>query len=302
MNMRVRMLAPTSGLMPPDSASGATLHTIVAVMSFLACLTLGAVLTLSRMASEWTEGLSGSVTVQLLPSPQIGGDDQLSDALRITRAWPGIFAARPLSRDEAMGLLEPWLGDGNVLADLPVPQLVEVTLVPGKQIDLAGLGKALKEQVPGATLDDHQRWNRELASFAASSEAVGWAVLLLITLATLAIIIFATQAGLQAHREIVEVVHMIGARDVFIASEFQRHFMWLGLRGGLIGLALAIATLLLSSMMWDSRDAPVGAQYLPQLVSAPWHYVWLLLVPLITGAIALASARMTVLRVLGRMP
>ena len=291
-----------SGLMPPDSASGTTLHTVVAVMSFLACLTLGAVLTLSRLASEWTEGLSGSVTVQLLPSPQIGGDDQLSEALRITRAWPGIFAARALSREEAMGLLEPWLGEGNVLADLPVPQLIEVTLTPGRQVDLSGLSKSLKDNVPGAILDDHQRWNHELASFAASSEAVGWAVLLLITLATLAIVIFATQAGLQAHREIVEVVHMIGARDVFIAGEFQRHFMWLGLRGGLIGLGLATATLLGISLMWNSRDAPVGAQYLPQLISAPQHYVWLLLVPAITGMIAMFTARMTVLRVLGRMP
>jgi len=292
----------TSGLMPPDSASGATLHTIVAVMSFLACLTLGAVLTLSRLASEWTEGLSGSVTVQLLPSPQIGGEDQLSDALRITRAWPGIFAARALSREEAMGLLEPWLGEGNVLADLPVPQLIEVTLTPGRQVDLRGLSKSLTGNVPGAHLDDHQRWNRELASFAASSEGVGWAVLLLITLATLAIVIFATQAGLQAHREIVEVVHMIGARDVFIAGEFQRHFMWLGLRGGFMGLGLAILTLVAISLMWNSRDAPVGAQYLPQFISAPQHYIWLLLVPAITGLIAMFTARMTVLRVLGRMP
>ncbi len=291
-----------TGLMPPDSASGTTLHTIVAVMSFLACLTLGAVLTLSHLAADWTEGLSGSVTVQLLPSQQIGSDDQLADALRITRAWPGIFSARPLGRDEAMSLLEPWLGEGNVLADLPVPQLVEVTLTPGRVVDLQGLGKSLKENVPGAILDDHQRWNRELASFAASSEAVGWAVLLLITLATLAIVIFATQAGLQAHREIVEVVHMIGARDVFIAGEFQRHFMWLGIRGGLIGLALAIGTLLSISLLWDSRDAPVGAQYFPQIMSAPWHYVWLLLVPVATGLIAMITARLTVLRVLGRMP
>ena len=295
-------ISTSTGLMPPDSASGTTLHTIVAVMSFLACLTLGAVLTLSRLASEWTEGLSGSVTVQLLPSPQIGGDDQLSDAVRITRAWPGIFAVRALSRDEAMSLIEPWLGEGNVLADLPVPQLIEVTLTPGRQVDLSGLSKSLTENVPGAHLDDHQRWNRELASFAASSEAVGWAVLLLITLATLAIVIFATQAGLQSHREIVEVVHMIGARDVFIAGEFQRHFMWLGLRGGVIGLGLAIATLLTISLMWNSRGAPVGAQYLPQFISAPQHYIWLLLVPAMTGLIAMFTARMTVLRVLGRMP
>jgi cell division transport system permease protein len=288
--------------MPADSASGTTLHTVVAVMSFLACLTLGAVLTLSRLATAWTDGLSGTVTVQLLPSPQISAEDQLKEGLRLVRQWPGIFSARPLSRGEAAELLEPWLGEGNVLDDLPVPQLIEVTLTPGTVVELEALGRALADGVPGAHLDDHQRWNQELAAFAASSEAVGWAVLLLIALATLAIVIFATQAGLNAHREIVEVVHMIGARDVFIAAEFQRHFLWLGLRGGLIGLALAAATLIGSSFFWDSREAPVGAQYLPQLVSAPYHYIWLLFVPVALGLIAMGTARMTVLRVLGRMP
>jgi cell division transport system permease protein len=292
----------SSGLMPADSASGATLHTIVAAMSFLACLTLGTVLTLSRLATDWTEGLSGSATVQLLPSPQISPDDQLKEALRLVKQWPGIFDAEEVSRGEAVKMLEPWLGEGNVIDDLPVPQLIRVTLVPGRPVELEGLGKALADGVPGAHLDDHQRWNQELASFAASSEAVGWAVLLLIAVATLAIVIYATKSGLQAHREIVEVVHMIGARDVFIASEFQRHFLWLGVRGGLIGFALAAVTLFGSSFLWDSRGAPVGAQYLPQLVSSPFHYLWLLFVPAVIGLIAMWTARFTVLRVLGRMP
>ena len=95
---------------------------------------------------------------------------------------------------------------------------------------------------------------------------------------------------------------MIGARDVFIATEFQRHFLWLGLRGGLIGLTLAAATLLGSGYLWDVREAPVGAQLLPQLIGAPYHYIWLLFVPAAIGGIAMATARLTVLRVLGRMP
>lgn len=293
--------APT-GLMPADSASGATLHTIVAVMSFLACLALGGVLTLSRLASEWTDGLSGSVTVQLLPSPQISPADQLKEAVRLVSQWPGIFSAKPLTSDDAKALLEPWLGDGKALEGLPVPQLIEVTLTPGQQVELEGLARALADSVPGAHLDDHKRWNAELAGFAASSEAVGWSVLLLIALATLAIVIFATQAGLQTHREIVEVVHMIGARDVFIASEFQRHFLWLGIRGGIMGLVIAAFTLIGSSFFWDGRESPVAAQYLPQLVSSPLYYLWLLFVPAAMGLIAMLTARFTVLRVLGRMP
>jgi cell division transport system permease protein len=292
----------STGLMPADSASGATLHTIVAVMSFLACLALAGVLTLSRLASEWTDGLSGSLTVQLLPSSQISPDDQRKEAVRLVSQWPGVFSAKPLSREQAMVLLKPWLGDGNALEDLPVPQLIEVTLTPGQAVELEGLARALADSVPGAQLDDHKRWNAELAGFAASSEAVGWFVLLLIALATFAIVIFATQAGLQTHREIVEVVHMIGARDVFIAGEFQRHFLWLGIRGGLLGLFIAAFTLISSSFYWDGRDSPVAAQYLPQLMSSPFHYSWLILVPAAMGLIAMLTARFTVLRVLGRMP
>lgn len=290
-----------AGLMPPDSASGATLHTIVAVMSFLACLALAGVLTLSRMATQWTEGLSSSATVQLLPSPQISPDDQVKEALSVVSQWPGVLSARALSRQDAEALLEPWLGTGNVLEDLPAPQLIEVTLKPGVPVELEGLGLKLADTVPGAQLDDHKRWNNELAGFAASSAAVGWSVLLLIGLATLAIIVFATQAGLRTHREIVEVVHMIGARDVFIAKEFQNHFLWLGIRGGLIGLLLAVITLFCSSLLWDSRATPVAGQYLPQLVGSPLHYLWLLIVPATMGVIAMVTARYTVLRVLGRL-
>jgi cell division transport system permease protein len=287
--------------MPADSASGATLHTIVAVMSFLACLALGGVLTLGRLATQWTDGLSGSVTVQLLPSPQISPDDQVKEAVRLVAQWPGVFSVHALTQADANKLLEPWLGTGTVLEDLPAPRLIEVTLKPGQPVELEGLASALADSVPGAQLDDHKRWNNELASFATSTTAIGWSILLLIGLATLATIIFATQAGLRTHREIVEVVHMIGAKDVFIAQEFQNHFLWLGLRGGIIGLLIALATLVGSSFLWDSRETPIAAQYLPQIVGSPLHYLWLVLVPAVMGLIAMLTARFTVLRVLGRM-
>lgn len=292
----------SAGLMPADSASGATLHTIVAVMSFLACLALGGVLTLSRLASQWTDGLSGSATVQLLPSAQISPADQVREAMGVVTQWPGVLSARPLDRDEARALLEPWLGPGSVIDELPAPQLLEVTLKPGQPVELEGLSRKLADTVPGAQLDDHGRWNAELAGFAASSAAIGWSMLFLIGLATLAIIVFATQAGLRTHREIVEVVHMIGARDVFIAREFQNHFLWLGIRGGAMGLLIALVTLVGSSFLWDSRATPVAAQYLPQITGSPFLYAWLLTVPLVLGVIAMFTARLTVLRVIGRMP
>jgi cell division transport system permease protein len=288
-------------LMPPDSASGATLNTIVTVMSFLACLTLGAVLTVSHLASEWTRGLSGSMTVQLLPAANATPDEQAAQAMPIIETWPGVSRARLLTRAESAKLLEPWLGQGNVLQDLPVPQLIEVQTRPGQAVDAKGLAQALAV-VEGAELDDHKRWNEELAGFARSSAGTGWAVLFLIALATLSIVAFATQAGLEAHRDIVEVVHMIGARDSFIAKEFELHFFWLGLRGGLAGLGLAVLTLLIAGWVWDSSATTGAAQYTPQLMTAPLRYIWLLLIPIGAAAIAMYTARLTVLRVVGRLP
>jgi cell division transport system permease protein len=287
--------------MPADSASGATLNTIVTVMCFLACLTLGAVLTVSHLASEWTRGLSGSMTVQLLPGAELTTDEQAAQAMEIIQTWPGVMRAKLLTRAEASKLLEPWLGQGNVLQDLPVPQLIEIQTKPGQAVDAKALADALSA-VEGAALDDHKRWNEELAAFARSSAGTGWAVLFLIALATLSIVAFATQAGLEAHRDIVEVVHMIGARDSFIAKEFELHFFWLGLRGGLAGLGLAVVTLLIVGWVWDSSSTAGAALYTPQLMTAPLRYIWLLLIPIGAAAIAMYTARLTVLRVVGRLP
>jgi cell division transport system permease protein len=290
-----------SYLMPPDRGGAATLNTIVAVMSFLACLTLGAVLTVSNLASEWTRGLAGAMTVQLMPVAESAPEDQVAAALKIVESWPGVDSARALTKSQAARLLEPWLGQGNVLEDLPVPQLIEVQASPTAKIDAAGLRAALAA-VPGAELDDHKRWNEELSAFARSSAGTGWMVLLLIAVATLSIVAFATQAGLEAHRDIVEIVHMIGARDTFIAREFEQHFFWLGLRGGLVGFALAVLAMIAASLAWGGTAGSGNALYVPEILSAPLRYVWLLGVPIAVAAIALYTARLTVLRVLGKLP
>lgn len=290
-----------SHLMPPESAGGATLNTIVTVMSFLACLTLGAVLTVSHLAAEWSRGLSGAMTVQLVPAAGATPEEQAAAALKIVQEWPGVASATALTKSQAARLLEPWLGKGNVLEDLPVPQLIEIQTESGVRFDSQGLQTALSV-VPGAELDDHKRWNEELTAFARSSTGTGWMILALIALATLSIVAFATQAGLEAHRDIVEIVHMIGARDSFIAREFEQHFFWMGLRGGLMGLGLAVLTMILVSWAWGGGTGPASALYAPQILSAPLRYVWLLGVPIAIAAIALYTARLTVLRVVGRLP
>jgi len=60
-------------------------------------------------------------------------------------------------------------------------------------------------------------------------------ILVLMLAATVLSVTFATRGAMAANRPIVEVLHLIGAKDGFIAGEFQRHFLLLGIKGGLIG-------------------------------------------------------------------
>ena len=88
----------------------------------------------------------------------------------------------------------------------------------------------------------------------------GIAVLLLMLAATMLSVAFATRGAMAANRPIVEVLHFIGATDGFIAGQFQRHFLVLGLEGGLIGGAAAVVVFMLAALAgkWGSAS-PVAS-------------------------------------------
>ena len=66
----------------------------------------------------------------------------MKKALDIAAAFPGVTEVRPFSREELAKLLEPWLGSGLALDDLPVPRVIVVKLAPDANVDLAGLRRS----------------------------------------------------------------------------------------------------------------------------------------------------------------
>lgn len=289
--------APQKGVMPAAGTTGPTLVLVIAALSFLACLSLGAALIVASAAAGWESDLTGTHTVQVKPDNSVSPDDQIEAALAILDATPGIAGARALDGSATAALIEPWLGAGAVTEALPLPRLVDVRLEPGAQIDHDALAARLAAAAPGLVLDTHRQWLDELLGAAQAARLLAFAVLAVISATTLAIVVFAARAGLSANQEVVEVLHLCGARDPFIAGEVQRHFFSLGWRGGLIGCALAAATFLIVEVL-SAGDAFF-------LVAVPsldaLHYVWLLAVPALLALAVTAAARVTVLRVLGRM-
>ena len=101
--------------------------------------------------------------------------------------------------------------------------------------DLAALRLALAAAAPQASLDDHRLWVSRLGVMANAIVVFAGALFVLMIAAMATAIGFATRGAMAGNREIIEVLHFVGAADRFIASQFQSHFLRLGLRGAAIG-------------------------------------------------------------------
>jgi len=244
-------------LVPRNSISGRALVAVVAIMTFLASLTTGAVILVSGAASEWQADVAREVTIQVIPAPGRNIDAVVDNAAAIARALPGIAEVRPYSKDESAKLLEPWLGSGLSLDQLPVPRLIVVKTSSEPAPDLSQLRKQLAERAPGATLDDHRGWINRMRAMAGTAVAAGIGILILMIAATVLSVTFATRGAMATNKTVIEVLHFVGAKNGFIAGHFQRHFLLLGLQGGSIGGGAAIVLFALAGAVsrWFSGTA-----------------------------------------------
>lgn len=280
----------------PRGRGGAALGVVIAGMCYLACLAMGGALLTSDASRAWTEDLDRALTIQVVPRGGVDVDAEAQAVIALLEAEPDIASVEALPQSASAALIEPWLGDGDALAGLPIPMLIHADMQPGASIDLDTLRARLKAAAPNATLDTHARWRDELAGAATVIELVGVGILALVAITTAAIVVFATRSALAANRDTVEVLHLIGARDNFIAGEVQKRFLATGLKAGFGGWCAAALTFLLFGL--SASDEAGLVSLLPQL-QMPWtHYLVLLAVPVAATTLTAIAARMTVMRAL----
>jgi cell division transport system permease protein len=220
----------------------------------------------------------------------------------IAQAYPGIADVRPLSKDESSRLIEPWLGTGLALDDLPVPRIIVVRFAGGTAPDFEQLRRMLVAEVPSATLDDHRGFVDRMRVMVQAAVFAGLSVLILVVAATILSVTFATRGAMAANRTVIEVLHFIGAKNSFIARHFQRHFLLLGLKGGLIGGGAASALFACAELAhrWLPANGPADefAALFGTFSIGAWGYVAIAgQVAMIAGVTALTS-RSTVNRTL----
>jgi len=291
---RARNLSP---IVPRGSISGRALVAVVAIMTFLASITTGTVLLVSASAAEWQSEVASEITVQVRPVAGRDLDKDAAAAVAAVRAQPGIVETRPFTKEESAKLLEPWLGSGLSLDDLPVPRVIVARVQPGTTLDLATLRKAVTQAAPSASVDDHRAWIERMRSMTGATVFAGIGILALVIIATIISVSFATRGAMAANRPIVEVLHFVGAGDRYIANRFFRHFLRLGLEGGLIGGGVAMLGFGFSESIagWFS-GTPVGDQFAALLGTfslRPSGYLALAVQAVLIAAITAWASRRT---------
>jgi cell division transport system permease protein len=293
-------------LIPRDSVAGRALVVVIAIMTFLACLTAGAALLVADASRGWRSDVLRDAAIQVKPRPGDDVESLVAKAVSIASRAKGVESAHAYSKAESERLLEPWLGNGLDLSELPIPRLIVVRLKGQRAEDLTALRSALASAVPEANLDDHRVWAARIGTMADAVVVLAAALFALMILAMGTAIGFATRGAMAGNREIVEVLHLVGASDKFIASEFQTHFRRLGLRGAMIGglaaMAFFAAASLLSFWWAHSPGGDEIAAMFGSFALGPYGYVALALVcaavTLLTGLLS----REIVLRHLQTLP
>ncbi len=278
-------------------ATGRFLPWIIALMVYLAVLGGVGLMLLGDTLNEWNRSLSTTMTVQLPADASAG---RIDTAVATLKQTPGVASAHLLGADETARLIAPWLGSNVSVDSLPLPHLVDVHLAPNANVDLAALKQKLLQVDPGADLADHRSALIELRGFAVKVEGIIGAGVVVVAILLVLTIVFSARTGLAIHQPVVELLHLLGAPDRYIARQFQTHALWLGLRGGVIGGIAAAVTIVVIG-----RAA--GAVSLPLPIAAPGLLDWrpwalLIAAAIAAGLVAMATARATIARRLARMP
>ena len=280
------------------------LQVIISIAIFIFAITLSGVLSMNSMINNWNKSILGSITVQIIPihdSNKEKAQAQLlayeEKAVEFLKSVNGIVKVTPLNNEQLNDLLRPWLGDDVSVSDLPTPRIIDVKLAKNVFIDFDQLREDLSQASPQASLDSHKIWLNKLIALTDGLKLIAMTILALVIAITSGAIFYTTQMSMGLHKDIIEILHIIGAKDTYIAQQYSKRMGLLGLIGGIFGLIFAIPAMFFIGNLANSikggiiSDATLGID--------DWLYI--LSLPLFSMAISMTTAYYTVKNTLKKM-
>lgn len=285
-------------------SSNLFLKIMISIAVFLFAVTLAGVLSINSMLVNWNSSILGSLTVQIIP---VNGVDrqkakeetivQEQRAVALLEAMPEAKKVTPLNEDQLQRLLKPWLGDDVDIQNLPMPRLIDVKLKRGAEINFKVLAEKLAKIAPQASLDNHKLWLNKLINFAGGLKILALSILFLVIGVTSGAIFYTTQTSLGLHKDIIEILHILGAKDTYIAQQYSKRTAFLGFVGGLIGVVIAIPTIFLIAHLAQQIEGGIINE-----AKLSWRaWMMILSLPIFSGLVAMNTAYYTVKRTLEKM-
>lgn len=284
----------------PEGQLGGPMPWVIAIMIALTVIAAAGGLALRNAARVASADLEGGVTVQVVTAAPVERNRQADAALGALRATPGVVQAQRVAQDQLNTLVEPWLGTrpGDDVEALPLPALIDVRLSgPATPARLAALRAALARPAPAARVDAQAGW---LAPVFRAIHALQWlagGLIALLAFATVAAVLLASRNALGNHRDTIEIVHMLGGTDRQIARVFQRSMAVDAAAGGLVGLLAGLVVL----VVLGGQFAALGSGMVGAATLGWTDWLVIAAIPLAGVALAVVTARLTVLGALRRM-
>ncbi len=296
-----RSLVPFGGeraaALVPHARLAGPMPWVIAIMVALTVIAGAGGLALSNLADSARGELSGAATVQIVEPLPIERDRQTRAAEAALKRLPEVAGLRVVPQDELDALLDPWLGGAGEEA-VPVPALIDVELRgPANRARLAALSSALRPAAPAARVDAQSSWLGPVFAAISSLQWLAIALVVLLALTSAAAVWLAARSALGGNRATIEIVHLLGGSDAQIARIFQRSVGFDAAAGGMVGLALGTAAV----VVLGRQFAALGSGMVAGGGLATIDWLMIAAIPIIGVVIAILTARLTVLSALRRM-
>ena len=287
-----------------DNSTTLFLKVMISIAVFLFAVTLAGVLSINSMLNAWNNSILGSLTVQIMPVNNINQEkarletlEQQKKAVDFLKKLPEAEQVSTLNDAQLQNLLQPWLGDGIDISELPTPRLIDVKLKKDAEINFMALAEKLATVAPQASLDNHKLWLNKLINFASGLKMLALSVLALVIGITSGAIFYSTQTSLGLHKDIIEILHLLGAKDTYIAQQYAAKTAVLGFWGGLIGVVFAVPTIFVIAHLAQQIEGGIINE--ARLSWGAWTVIFSL--PLFSMLVAMQTAYYTVKRTLEKM-
>lgn len=284
-----------------EDRSNIFLEVSTGVAVFLFSIALAAYFVISSVIETWNKNIVDGLTVQIMPSAEVLTEDE--NSLRINKViayfenLQGVRKVTLVSDQKIQKLMAPWLGENADLKSIPIPQLLDVKLENGRTFDYKAAMINLKEIAPYASIDNHGIWLKQLIKTAASLKALSLFILILVLTIALCSLFYALKTSLRVHQSIVEILHIMGATDDYIAKQYAARAFNIGLISGIVGIIFTFIVLFVISNL--SSGLETGLIHSASLSFG--HRLFLMTIPVWSAILSMVMAFGFVKRTLGKM-